>query len=233
MDQDEFSVPKEDKTNKEELPNHKKAVLKSLPKSENSYDFENDDLPESEPIEVNWVRSGASSPVRTQKMCGSSWAFASMDAVESAFKIKGGELLDTSRQALVDCDKSNKGCDGGDPSKAINWLKDNGVYKESDYRYIVKQNSTCQKDKYKKIEGYNVLKYEYNENTSGNKEQQLAARVKKQPVIVDVNVSATWKSYSGGIIDVESQCDGKPNHSVVVYGYGTVKDSSGKDINYW
>lgn len=41
-----------------------------------------------------------------------------------------------SEEQLVDCDKSDSGCLGGDMGMAFDWIKDNGgVCKEDDYPY--------------------------------------------------------------------------------------------------
>ena len=52
-------------------------------------------------------------PIRDQGYCGSSWAFSAVTALEGAWFIKYGEMLQFSEQQLVDCSTSNNGCDGG------------------------------------------------------------------------------------------------------------------------
>ncbi len=63
---------------------------------------DDDDLPD----EVNWVEKGAVTPVRSQQIgaggninpCGSCWAHAVIESIESAYYIKHGELLTFSVQ---------------------------------------------------------------------------------------------------------------------------------------
>ena len=171
---------------------------------------------------VDWKKAGMETPVKNQKGCGSCWAFAVQGVVEAAFRIKGGAELDTSEQALVDCDKSNNGCNGGWMSGAINFSRDNGVFLEKDYGYTAK-NGSCKKGNYKAVAGYTVQGY--GRHTGG--EDQLKAAVQKQPVTVAVNASK-WHLYSNGIVDDASWCSGGVNHAVNVVGYGT--DGG---VDYW
>jgi len=178
-------------------------------------------LPEAKSDEVNWVTAGMETPIKNQQQCGSCWAFAVMGVVENAFKIAGGKELDTSEQALVDCDSNNAGCSGGWLNTAINWVKNNGVFLESDYPYTAKQAS-CKKSSKSAKSGYTVTGYG---QLSGG-ENALKAAVEKQSVTVAVDAS-NWYLYQSGIFDKSSKCSGRVNHAVNVVGYGR---ENGKDF---
>jgi len=70
-------------------------------------------LEETNAETVNWITSGAVTPVKDQGQCGSCWAFSSTGALEGAHQIATGTLLSFSEQELVDCSTANYGCNGG------------------------------------------------------------------------------------------------------------------------
>ena len=55
------------------------------------------------PKGLDWREKGKVGPVSNQGQCGSDWAFAVTGALESAYAIKSGKLLDFSEQQLLDC----------------------------------------------------------------------------------------------------------------------------------
>lgn len=86
-------------------------------------------------IELDWVSLGAVNPIRDQGYCGSCWAFSAVTALEGAWFIKTGQLLNFSEQQLVDCSSSNYGCNGGWMSSAWDDLKTQGVKSQDCYPY--------------------------------------------------------------------------------------------------
>lgn len=179
-------------------------------------------LPPGSPLaDLDWVSRGAVNPVRNQASCGSCWAFAAVSAVESAYQIKKGTLLSMSEQNLVDCDKTDYGCNGGLPINAFNWIKSNGgVATRAAYPYLAK-DSTCYtgRTKYSFSSGSAV------ETAMGN-EASLLTSVNVGPVAVGIQSDPYIMNYVSGVYS--GACGRDLDHAVVVVGYGT----SGTQ-NYW
>jgi C1A family cysteine protease len=174
------------------------------------------------PSELDWVSKGAVTPVKDQQQCGSCWAFSTTGSVESAYFLSTGKLISLSEQQLVDCSGSygNEGCNGGEMSDAMSYIKDKGICLEKDYSYTA-SDGKCKKCKSQtKIDSF-VSVPENNENA-------LLQAVTLQPVSVAIEADTSiFQFYSSGVMDSES-CGTQLDHGVLVVGYGT-KD--GKD--YW
>eukprot|EP00928_Gymnodinium_smaydae_P077980 TRINITY_DN6155_c0_g1_i1.p1 TRINITY_DN6155_c0_g1~~TRINITY_DN6155_c0_g1_i1.p1 ORF type:complete len:596 (+),score=65.42 TRINITY_DN6155_c0_g1_i1:73-1860(+) len=177
------------------------------------------------PENLDWEERGAVSPVLNQQRCGSCWAFAAMLAMESAYKIAGGNLHSGSEQQLVDCSTDNSGCNGGWMATAFKYAMEVDTCSSSSYPYTAEEGTctanTCSKTVLPKgvISGYKYSKRYDSEDT-------LLALM-RQPLAAAVAVNDVFASYSSGIID--SECPGEPiNHGIVLIGFGL---ESG--IKYW
>lgn len=95
------------------------------------------------PDSVDWREFGVVGPIREQGLCGSCWAFTAAQIVEVVMRQK--QIFDIySPQQLVDCNtENNYGCYAGWSYKALNYIKENGIDKESVYPYLGNDTNKC------------------------------------------------------------------------------------------
>ncbi|RHZ10047.1 hypothetical protein DYB26_009479 [Aphanomyces astaci] len=201
--------------------------MKSFPEQNFTSGSPLPELANTRASEVDWSTSKCNSPIANQGQCGSCWAFASIGAVETAHCIATGELLDLSEQQVVSCSKNNNGCNGGNPSIALDWMQQ-GVCTEDSYPYTSGkggQTGTCGNSCTKK-----KLSIGKTKKTSGEKSLMTVLESQPATVFVESN-NAVWRNYKGGIV---SQCPGAQNdHLVIAVGYGTSKGDYFKIKNSW
>lgn len=210
------------------------------------------ELPLAEPIDFrlsnstctdtacDWKSQGAVHAPRDQGQCGSCWAFSTVEQIASDNFLAGNRLEELSPQQLVDCEKPDQGCNGGDPLNAYPYLiKVGGVESEISYPYTG-ADGTCKfkADKVAvKISGFKqvVPACEGNLNTCKN-QTQYTAQAKEYiqttgPASICVNAEP-WQTYEGGVFSSKLRCSGavrKLDHCVQMAGYGT--KASGTE--YW
>jgi hypothetical protein len=95
-----------------------------------------------ENITLNWATSAnyvgqpVLGPVRDQGICGACWAFTSVGAVEASIKINTNIDIYLSPQQLIDCDtQHDRGCQGGNPVYAFEYMMKNGITTWNEYPY--------------------------------------------------------------------------------------------------
>jgi hypothetical protein len=103
------------------------------------------------PTSVDWVTSGAVTSIKDQGQCGSCWSFSAAGAIEGAYQIASGTLMDLSEEDLVQCDTTDSGCNGGSMENAFTWVESHGIASLSTYPYSSSTSSgttgTCDSTK--------------------------------------------------------------------------------------
>lgn len=90
------------------------------------------------PASLNWTAAGLVHEVDDQQTCGSCYAFATIGIVEGVM-LRNNDTRRVAVQQIIDCNKSNFGCGGGEPINALKYAKTNGLAKASDYPYTSKE----------------------------------------------------------------------------------------------
>jgi len=166
------------------------------------------------PEEFDWcLTEGKCTPVKDQGQCGSCWAFATTENIESVWDIHGHGLVDMAPQEIVDCDKAMDGCGGGDPAQAYKFVaSEGGLDTERSYPYTA-QNGPC---KFKPADVAAKIKGEA--DGYGGSETQMAANLAKTAPFSIIVDASKWQFYNGGILK-STQCGHSLDHAVIASGY--------------
>lgn len=156
------------------------------------------------------------------------WVFASVATIESAHKIKKGELLKLSEHEVVDCTSNH--CGGGYPEDAFDWVKKNGIATELEYGNYSPEVGYCNAD----VVPPAVWVKSYG-SVQKNSESKLGARVAQQPVAVLYDATDPgFKCYKNGIYSWGQPCPENGirvlDHVLAIIGYGKNKTTGQK---YW
>jgi len=186
------------------------------------------DLPDS----VDWRTASPPivSDVKDQGGCGSCWAFATTEEVESAVAQATGQLLILSPQNVVDCTPNPQqcggtgGCNGATAELGLGYIHDKGIASDADYPYhAVTQQCDETIAKAATVKGFVKL-------PENNYTALMTAVATIGPIAISVAAGA-WSSYGGGVY---TGCDGQVDidHAVQLVGYG-VDNSEGSPMPYW
>jgi len=171
---------------------------------------------------IDWTSK--MNPPNHQGICGSCWAFSTMNAVEGNYNVQFGNSPNFSQQQLVDCDTYDNACEGGLPNRALNYIKANGIAFYNDYPYIsgvTNTANTCVSSNLtmnKIIDGFEECPL-----GKCTKETQRAL-LAKGPIVVYIDGdgrnsptegNSIFQHYSEGILDIPCV---KYNHGVVLVG---------------
>jgi len=187
------------------------------------------DLPES----VDWRNNQPNiiTPVKDQGGCGSCWAHAATEQIESFLVLNNPstELVALSRQNLVDCVQNpddcggTGGCGGATAELGFSYVEaGKGIATEADYPYTG-SDGQCDESAAKGAHLTSYVTLPANNYTA-----LVWAVATVGPMGVNVAASP-WFSYSSGVFDGCTFDDVDVNHVVQLVGYGT--DSSQGD--YW
>lgn len=164
------------------------------------------------PKSVDWRKKNVVTPIKDQGQMGSAIITTAIEALESLYAIKTGNLITLSTQQIVDCES-----DATFYTNIFNYTQHNGI--ESDSAYPSGPKGICKFNEREVIfqnSGYVEV--------PKNDLDQLAAAVSLQPLAVAIDAQSL-QMYSGGIIN---ECTTNVDHTVLLVGY-----DSESTADYW
>merc|ERR1712055_765307 len=188
------------------------------------------------PASVDWREKGVVTDAKNQGSCGSCWAFATVENIESYAAINNVTLTKLSTQEVTTCTPNpmhcggTGGCRGSIPQLGYNYVQLFGLATDHDYPYwsgVTGMAGNCKYDLERRtpvvsITGYNAL-------PPNDMEATMTHLANVGPLAVAANASP-WQLYGSGVF---SGCSYSSNiginHAIQMVGYGT--DPSHGD--YW
>jgi len=177
------------------------------------------------PASVDWRSHSPPvvTPVKSQGACGSCWAFAAAETIESHVALNTGVLMSLSPQQATSCAPNpNKcggsgGCTGATAQLAFNYTIEAGISSiwTSPYESGTTRSTGQCESYYTPVAG--ITGYE---TLPANDADALAEAVATLgPISVSVDASK-WNMYAGGIFDDCNKTNPDINHAVQLVGYG-------------
>lgn len=169
------------------------------------------------PTRKDWREDGAFTPVKDQGGCGSCWAFAATECMESHYMIATKDEAILAPQYYVNCVVNEKkcggtgGCEGAIVELAFNLTAKVGIPLEKDLPYKGRDASCGTYPEAVTCDGYHHL----SPNDPDELETALAT---VGPVAV--SAAANWGRYGGGVF--EGGCSSRDcsiDHAILAVGY--------------
>jgi len=172
------------------------------------------------PANFDWRNNNGQSyitAVKDQGQCGSCWAFATTESIESAWILSKGisasQMPPLAPQQIVDCDTTDQGCNGGDPPTAYQYvISAGGIETNQDYPYTA-QDGNCNFDSSSVYATISNFQYAIPQGGDENTMANVLATTAPLAIIVD---ASSWQYYTGGVL---SSCGTSLDHAVMAVGY--------------
>mmetsp|Transcript_25421 Transcript_25421/g.37481 ORF Transcript_25421/g.37481 Transcript_25421/m.37481 type:complete len:347 (+) Transcript_25421:65-1105(+) len=176
--------------------------------------------------------------IKDQGHCGSCWAHAAAEQIESdGMRLFGNPAsLSLSVQQLVDCDhgEGQLGCNGGLQETAFDYVRENGgIVTEADYPYTsyYGKDGRCDRTKTNYVMGVNGYEMILADDVKATEEGFTTYVLSTGTVSIGVDAT-TWNTYTGGVM---ADC-GKGtdiNHAVQLVGVDNGENGWWKIRNSW
>jgi len=172
------------------------------------------------PEMFDWRSKSKVTAIKNQGQCGSCWAFSATENIESVWMIKkdltNHTMAPLAPQQIVDCDRVDGGCNGGDTPTAYKYvISAGGIETEKEYPYHAVDGS-CKFEKskvYSHITGFKYATKQHDEKT------MMDNTYAESPLSICVDAEK-WQYYTSGIMTA-AQCAKRVSldHCVQIIGY--------------
>jgi len=188
------------------------------------------------PASVDWRETGVITEAKNQGSCGSCWAFATTEQIESYAALNNITVDPLSTQEITTCTPNpmhcggTGGCRGSIPQLGYSYVQLFGLTTEKEYPYwsgVTGMTGSCKYDIDRRtpvvgITGYNTI-------PANDLEATLQHIANVGPLAVAADASA-WQFYGSGVFNsCNYDSNISLNHAVQLVGYGT--DATHGD--YW
>tara|TARA_A200000159_G_scaffold164849_1_gene196744 strand:- start:3975 stop:4664 length:690 start_codon:yes stop_codon:yes gene_type:complete len=175
----------------------------------------------------SWNDTNLLSPVKNQGQCGSCWAFATTNVVETFMRIHNYTVDRLSEQQLVDCSEEDYGCEGGFMHTALDYIIQNdGLLDNQIYPYRATTNNCSCISKSNNVIGSNIKNYDF---IIPNSIIDMKKNVMETPIAIAIDANNIYfRFYKNGVIDVPMNESNSINHAVVLVGFDHDEDGM-----YW
>lgn len=187
------------------------------------------------PISFDLRKYGLVTNVKDQGSCGSCYAVASVDALESRLLREHKTHFNLSIQEIVDCSSNydNFGCDGGFSHHVFQYIKDKGGLVDGEEYSYTAENGKCESANKTRIP-INLAGYKYIRASDYQNQETLLkqALVQYGPIVVIVHVSVQFMYYSNGIFS-DKDCHLKSENSKSLHVLLLIGYDSEDGVDYW
>ena len=185
----------------------------------------NTDLPDR----IDWRNYSIVTPVKNQGQCGSCWAFAAAETLESHWAIYTKNLVVLSEQQILDCTPNPNhcggtgGCGGATVELAFKQIMKMGLTAEDSYPYISSNgtDSVCDESQ---IWLPSAVMRSFENVAPNDYEQVVLWLYGRGPLAVSVDASK-WFAYESGIFNGCNQTNPDLNHAVQLIGMEKMFDT--------
>ena len=177
----------------------------------------------------DWRKHKMITAVKDQGSCGSCWAHAATEQLESYLRLETrNELVNISVQQITSCTPNalqcggSGGCFGGVPQFGFEYARLVGVVSDDEYPYISGETKLTEVCHYNTSTEKAVV-FTRGEETLPHNDYDVIINhlAHKGPLAIAVAVTKAWQHYEGGVFDGCSYDENMAlNHAVQLVGYG-------------